>query len=241
MAANCPHCSKPIESLSGFVPQAELERRLNEKNTKVAELDAKIAELTPKAAGYDTVSAELSRARQEAAVAREDLTLAARGLTDPKKIAALRAIYTAETAGIEESKRPAFSAYLDGDGKEHPVVSMVLATTAAPPQGAPAAQAPAAQAPAATSGAPNANAPAAPAAPAPVAPAATAAPASTPLPNVSASAAPPPQQQTKLTAAQLAEYFKSPAYLALKPEERRLKRAELETVYRDTPTAPVAA
>jgi hypothetical protein len=221
MAAKCPHCSAAIESLSGFVPQADLEARLKEKNTKVDELTRQVADLTPKATGYDAMTADLARARQEAAVAREDLGLAARGLTDPKKIAALRAIHGAEMSGVEESKRVSFAPWLDtDDAKQHPVVGMVLTPVAALPA------APGAPVPVVTP-------PAAPAAPPPAvaAPAAAVTPPANQLPAVNTNAVTPPAQTAKLTPEQLAAHFASPAYLALKPEERKAERARLEAQY----------
>jgi hypothetical protein len=234
MAAKCPHCSAAIESLSGFVPQADLEARLKEKNTKVDELTRQVADLTPKATGYDAMTADLARARQEAAVAREDLGLAARGLTDPKKIAALRAIHGAEMSGVEESKRVSFAPWLDtDDAKQHPVVGMVLTPAAAAPA-APGAPVPVVTPPAAPAAPPPAVA--APAAPA------VAAPPANQLPAVNTNAVTPPTNTPQLTPAQLAAHFASPAYLALKPEERRAERARLEAQYGgQTQQRPVAA
>lgn len=231
MAANCPHCTKPIESLSGFVSQADLEARLKEKNTQIQTLTTQVTELTPKAQSFDTVNTALANAQRDLTTAREDFSLATKhGIKDPVTLAGLRAVHGVAMAALPEDKRVGLDGWLDGDGRQHPLVAPVLAAPAAP--AAPATQAPATQQPAA----PAAPAPAA----APVV-AAPAAPAPNNLPNVNVNVVTPPTQQTKLTPAQLAEYFKSPAYLALPKEQRAAKRAELEGQYRDQPTAPAAA
>jgi hypothetical protein len=224
MAAKCPHCSAAIESLSGFVPQADLEARLKEKNTKVDELTRQINELTPKAAGYDTVNTALATAQRDLTTAREDFALATKhGIKDPLVLAGLRAVHAATMAALPEDKRVPLDGWVEGDGRAHPFVAPVLAPSAAPPA---ASAAPGAPVPVVTP-------PAAPAAPPPAvaAPAAAVTPPANQLPAVNTNAVTPPAQTAKLTPEQLAAHFASPAYLALKPEERRAERARLEAQY----------
>jgi hypothetical protein len=200
MAAKCPHCSAAIESLSGFVPQADLEARLKEKNTKVDELTRQINELTPKAAGYDTVNTALATAQRDLTTAREDFALATKhGIKDPLVLAGLRAVHAATMAALPEDKRVPLDGWVEGDGRAHPFVAPVLAPSAAPPAVA--------------------------------APAAAVTPPANQLPAVNTNAVTPPAQTAKLTPEQLAAHFASPAYLALKPEERRAERARLEAQY----------
>jgi hypothetical protein len=239
MAANCPHCSKPIESLSGFVPQDEHQRRINEKQSRVTALEQEVATLTPKAQGYDATTAELTRARGELAIAQENLTLAPRGY-DARALAGLRAVHAAEMAAVEESKRTPFAGWLDGEGKEHPVVAAYAAKVSAPAAAAPAVVAPAPGAnPAAP---PNPAAPAqvaAPAVPAPVP--APAAPAVNQLPGVNNGTVTPPVSQVRMTPAQLDAYFASAEFKALPKDQRDAKFRELNAQYKAQPTTPAAA
>lgn len=216
MAANCPHCSKPIESLSGFISQADHVARLNAKQTQIDEITGKLTAAEAAAQAAPATAAELAKARAELAQVREDMPLVQRGY-DARALAALRAVHSVETAALDEGKRPAFAAWLEGDGKDNPLVSAYASRLAAPAQSA--------AAPVPATAAPPAPAPVA----APPAQAAPPAPAALPnqLPAVSAGAVTPPPASGRMTPEQVQAYLRSPAYLALKPADKQAKIAEL--------------
>lgn len=146
MALNCPHCSK---ELPGYTTQEALEARVAQKGR---DLEREIEPLRAKASGYDALKIEHDAlgkklAERESQIELRDV-LGARGVTDPKVMRSISAIYGAETADLAEDKRPKLGDWLDADGKSHPVISGVLKPPPAPV--APAASTPAAPAPTGT-------------------------------------------------------------------------------------------
>jgi hypothetical protein len=201
---------------------------LREKDAKVQAAEQRAAELAPKAEAFDATNAELLRVRGEVTVAREDAALAARGFTDPKVLRSLRALHAVEMADTAEADRVPLVDYLASPAAQaHPVIGGLLpraATPAAPPapgQALASAAPPAAPPPAAPAAPPAAPPPAAPAAPpAPV----------VPPPSVGAGVVQTePAQQGKMSPDQLRAHLRSPAFLALKPEQQRAEMARLRT------------
>jgi hypothetical protein len=139
MAANCPHCSESIESLPGFVSQSKLEERLS------AQRDAKDGEITALKSALSTAQSQASGF--EAIVSERDALKAEIGKRDKRstRLEAMSAaglnadllehvelLHTSATAGQDE---PAdFAAWLDGDGKAHPLLAAHFGqSNAAPP------------------------------------------------------------------------------------------------------------
>lgn len=156
MAADCPHCAKPIEALPGFVPQAVLEERLkNAKAPLVAEnslLKAKVGELEPLAAQAATAAKELESLKTRGA--RTEAMKAA-GVA-PDLLEHFETMYASAAAGSEEPVE--FAAWLTADtgAKAHPLLK--LAFGAPPAAGAPP-KPPGAKPPADTGKAPSGSMP----------------------------------------------------------------------------------
>lgn len=199
MPVNCPHCAKEIDKV---VPEETLKARLAEK-------EGVINQLRPKAEAYDTTSTSLRSAQEEAAKLRGELglrdALGGVGIHDAKAQRTIKAIYDAETAGVEEAKRPALGDWWKTEGATHPVLSAYAKTVT--PAGSPP---------------PPAGAPPAPGAPPP----APGAPPPAPPPPIPPGS--PPGNAAKMTLEQLQAAMKSAEYLALKPAEARAKLAEWE-------------
>lgn len=120
MSAKCPSCSAEITSLSGFVPQAEHVARLKEKTDAVTNLERTVGEMKPRAEGYDAATKALNEARGDLTIFQ---TLASRGYTDPRVAASVKALHSVEMGSVEEARRVDLGAWLDGDGKTHPLLA----------------------------------------------------------------------------------------------------------------------
>ncbi len=139
MAANCPHCSESIESLPGFVPQSKLEERLTAqraaKDGEITALKSALSTAQSQAAGFDAIVSE--RDALQAEIGKRDKrstrleAMTAAGLK-PDLLEHVELLHTSATAGEEE---PAdFAAWLEGDGKAHPLLASHFGqASAAPP------------------------------------------------------------------------------------------------------------
>lgn len=138
MSANCPHCSESIESLPGYVAQAKLEERLaaqrDAKDGEISALKSALSTAQSQAAGFDAIVSE--RDALQAEIGKRDKrstrleAMAAAGLNS-ELLEHVELLHTSATAG--QSEPADFSAWLDGDGKTHPLLSAHFGQASAPP------------------------------------------------------------------------------------------------------------
>jgi hypothetical protein len=197
---DCPHCSKPIEQLSGFISEEKhVERIKNVTTAKQTEIDQfaiKIAELTPQAQGHAALVADRDawQGKYEQRVQRDERAGLLTGLSiDAAKLEGFESLWSSSQAGKAEADRADFSSWLSGDAQAHPLLAgMFSATTPATPETTTTTETPA------PSG----------------------------LPTTPGPVAAPEAPQGKESPAQVSAYFNSPAYKALSAEDQRAKLAE---------------
>lgn len=126
MAANCPHCQTSIESLPGFIPQADLESRLKSKKDENKALSEALSTARVKASGYDAVVLELGELKS-ANESREKRTTRLDLLTEAKVDHALlddiERIYGWSQDGIAEDERKDFGEWWSADAAKHVLLS----------------------------------------------------------------------------------------------------------------------
>lgn len=134
MPSNCPHCEKPIESLSGFVPQKTLEERINAKQ---GEIDAMTTELTTtraKAVDYDAVASERDTLKVEMGTLRESTTrtgLLRTASIDEGLLPHFETMLASANASLETPQD--FEAWFAAGAREHPILAHLFTATDTPP------------------------------------------------------------------------------------------------------------
>ena len=119
--ADCPHCNTDLGS--GFLTQADHEKRINAKNGEITALTTELTTAKTKASGYDAIVAERDRLKADlGARTQKDERLAAmddaglpRSLYDSVEV-----LFNSANAG--EGDTP-WGDWLKGDAKEHPLLS----------------------------------------------------------------------------------------------------------------------
>lgn len=125
---DCPHCSKEITTLSGFIKQADHEERLKGlrggKDTEIKALSDEVLGLRGKVTGYDAIVAERDTLKT-AATAREErdarsgLFTAEGAKVDPAMLPHFEMIYNASQAGVAEAEAQTFEAWFAAGAREH--------------------------------------------------------------------------------------------------------------------------
>lgn len=199
---DCPHCSKPIEQLSGFISEEKhVERIKNVTTAKQTEIDQfaiKIAELTPQAQGHAALVADRDawEGKYQQVVQRQERTGLLIGLgIESAKLDGMESLWSSSQAGKAEADRADFGSWLSGDAQAHPLLAgMFSATPPATPETT-------------TTTTPEMPTPSG-------------------LPTTPGPVAAPEAPQGKESPAQVSAYFNSPAYKALSAEDQRAKLAE---------------
>ena len=198
MGSNCPHCSVEIESLSGFVSQADLETRIGAKNGEIKALGDALKVSKTKASGFDAIVMERDQLQTEIVRRDEKATrttaMSEHGL-DPGLLDHVDLLYNSATAGLDE--KPTLAEWLAGDGKAHPLLADKFG------KGAPDATVDP------TKTGPNLNGP-------------------NGNPDTTTGATDPPPPGGKISPADLQSYFAGPEFAALSVDDRRAKIGEME-------------
>lgn len=139
MSATCPHCSAEIERLPGFVPDATLKERLKKqgeaKDAEIALLKQRATELDTKATEYDALKSQFETLQKEhtSFTTRATHTEALRtaGL-NPEFLPSVEALHNSAMASLDEGERTTLVEWLEGAGREHPLLAPHFAAGAAP-------------------------------------------------------------------------------------------------------------
>lgn len=213
---DCPHCSKNIENLTGFISQADLEERIKKlRDGKDLEIKAhadQLTELRTQNNGYAAMKTELdglkaadvTRTQQTARVA---LFTAEAAKVDPALLPYFEQLYDISQMGAADADKATFEAWFASDAaRKHVLLEDKFGKGAAgvtDPVAAAAAAA-AALVPGAGSGINH-------------------------LPTVTA-AVQAPGPAKGLTPADVRKYFQTTEFQQMTPEAKRAKAAELETL-----------
>jgi len=230
---DCPHCTKEITHLSGFVSQADHEERLNSlrtgKDTEITALSTEVTTLRTKNSGHDAIVAERDALKASATArdqmdARTGLLTADDAKVDPALLPHFEMIYDASQAGKADADKATFAAWFASDAKQHVLLSdkfgqgTAAATAAATAATGTDAAAPAAAAASAGSGVSilgNAN-------------------------GAAGSAAAPPGPGGRLSEQDVQAIFKSPEYLAMDKAGKIAKVAEVKQLVAQQQSQPAA-
>lgn len=203
--AKCPHCSEAIDSLSGFMPTADVEERLKTQKTalklEITALTTEVVELRPKASGYDAVVAERdglqgkidSRTQKDART-----SLFTDRKVDPGLIDSFETMYASSQVGATDEEKKPFEDWFATEAEKHVLLAphfngaAPATTTTTPPD--------------TTQGTGTNTLPATPPGTAP----------------------PPPPHNGKFTNVDIQAVFNSPAYQALPLKEKQAKLRRME-------------
>ncbi len=199
--AKCPHCSEAIESLPGFLPQADLEERLKKQRDplklEITALTTEVVELRPKASSYDAVVLERnglqgqidSRTQKDART-----TLFVEHKVDPGLIGDFETMHASSQVGVADDAKKTFEDWVATDAKSHVLLSPHYGADTPPPPPDPNAGS-------GQNGLP---------------------------PTPPGHAPPPPPHSGKYTNVDIQAIFASPAYQALDSAGKRAKMAEMK-------------
>ena len=200
--SKCPHCSENIESLSGFVPQADLEERLNTlksgKDNEISALTTSLQTAQAKASGYDAVVNERNAlmAKDEARVKKDARTgLFTEAKVDPALLESFEQAYGWSQNGVADDAKKNFETWFAEDAANHVLLKPHF-NGAAPPPPAPNPEV----------GSGNNTIPPVPPAHAP----------------------PPPPHNGKFTNVDIQAVFQSSAFQALSLKDKQAKLARME-------------
>lgn len=114
----CPHCSEPIESLEGFIPQAKHELRLKAKTDENKALGDAVSRLTEQTKGHDAIIAERDRFRSDYEALQRSSAMSEVGLSSEFREYAEMFYESAKASGDDAS----FSDWLGSSAQEHPLL-----------------------------------------------------------------------------------------------------------------------
>ncbi len=206
---SCPSCSHAFD-VEGAGDQAKFQQRLKAKGDEAKALADKIRALEEGASTLDALRSERDALRSELegvrSAAEIGAAFASAGVADDEAIrSSFQAIYQSQMADVAEDERTPYSEWIGSEAAR----GHVLLSSCYAPQGEqpPAEQPPAGQPPAG-------NAPRVPRS----------------IPNTEAGTLTPSTAPAKPpTVEEVRAYFRSPAYRALPPEQRKAEQARLQS------------
>ena len=201
--ADCPHCSKNIESLSGFIPTADLEERLKSlkkgKDAEILELSTQLSSARTKASGFDAVVLErdgLKRDAESRTLRDARTTLLTGARVDVALLPNIEQVYDWSQNGASDDDKKSFEDWFAADAAKHVLLAPHFNGDVAPPP------------PPNPEDGDGIN--------------------KLPAPGGGNHQPPPPPSNGKFTNADIASVFASPAYQALsvKDQQAKIKRME---------------